>query len=298
MPIFDIFTSSINYKYKTTLCSFSTLFVLALSIITLVGPLVIVHLSGGFWLRNSMYMEIPEITFKQKYLLLAESGFDSNSVVCSTFATYKENKIADNCTLIKVQEADTNNDGLKDVLKFEAHFYTDVPIRSMKLLLFFNYNLTKLVQTAMETMAVVDYTLPYPVQEIYFVSDLKLRQKSVLQKDNIHNLYNQSIDLDDLTVHQLLIDNAKKALTVQITNTEFTWHTGFSNDREFLVQGEIFYLQVPIYYQVDIWEDLKWAWMQYVSILLVFIYITKRCLYIAFTGGYLKSYIVRPEKVK
>lgn len=32
-------------------------------------------------------------------------------------------------------------DGRKDILKFEAHFYTDEPVRSLKLLLFFNFQL-------------------------------------------------------------------------------------------------------------------------------------------------------------
>lgn len=32
-------------------------------------------------------------------------------------------------------------DGRKDILKFEAHFYTDEPIRSLKLLLFFDFQL-------------------------------------------------------------------------------------------------------------------------------------------------------------
>lgn len=32
-------------------------------------------------------------------------------------------------------------DGRKDILKFEARFYTDEPIRSLKLLLFFNFQL-------------------------------------------------------------------------------------------------------------------------------------------------------------
>lgn len=42
---------------------------------------------------------------------------------------------------IKVRENDLNGDGQKDSLRFEAHFYTDKPVKSLRLLLFFNFQL-------------------------------------------------------------------------------------------------------------------------------------------------------------
>lgn len=34
-----------------------------------------------------------------------------------------------------------NGDGQKDALRFEAHFYADKPVKSLRLLLFFNFQL-------------------------------------------------------------------------------------------------------------------------------------------------------------
>lgn len=42
---------------------------------------------------------------------------------------------------IQVRENDINNDGQKDSLRFEAHFYTDKPVKALRLLLFFNFQL-------------------------------------------------------------------------------------------------------------------------------------------------------------
>lgn len=42
---------------------------------------------------------------------------------------------------LQVRENDVNGDGQKDSLKFEAYFYTDKPVKSLRLLLFFNFQL-------------------------------------------------------------------------------------------------------------------------------------------------------------
>lgn len=52
-----------------------------------------------------------------------------------------------NCKIIiswlfdQIRETDLNGDGQKDTLKFEAHFYADKPVKSLRLLLFFNFEL-------------------------------------------------------------------------------------------------------------------------------------------------------------
>lgn len=42
---------------------------------------------------------------------------------------------------LQIREDDLNGDGQKDSLKFEAYFYTDKPVKSLRLLLFFNFQL-------------------------------------------------------------------------------------------------------------------------------------------------------------
>lgn len=53
-------------------------------------------------MKNRMHAETPEVHFEYKYLLLAEVDPSKEPIVCSTFTMYKENKIRDHCTIIKV----------------------------------------------------------------------------------------------------------------------------------------------------------------------------------------------------
>lgn len=47
-------------------------------------------------------MEKPDVSFNYKYILLANRDYSVNPIICSTFKTYKDNEIKDDCILIKV----------------------------------------------------------------------------------------------------------------------------------------------------------------------------------------------------
>lgn len=102
MAAIEIFSSSIDYKYKSKICSLSFLIVLLLIILSLITPFFIIYNTGGFLLKNRVLMEKPDVFFNYKYLLLANRDFNTNPIVCSSFKMYKDNEIEDNCTLIKV----------------------------------------------------------------------------------------------------------------------------------------------------------------------------------------------------
>ncbi|KZC12730.1 hypothetical protein WN55_05330 [Dufourea novaeangliae] len=110
----------------------------------------------------------------------------------------------------KVQEIDTNSDGIKDILKFEAQFYTDKPIKSLKLLLFFNFTLKELFQVVMESIAVLNHMLNDEVQKVQFSGDLTLEQKGLLNSEGLYKMYNHSIDVADYSLEELLKQNANR----------------------------------------------------------------------------------------
>lgn len=87
-------------------------------------------------------------------------------------------------------------------------------------------------------------------------------------------------------------------VSAEITNIHVTWQTGFVNDEPVTISGEIFYSEQLIYYQPYMWEELKWAWIQYSSLLIISIYITRELLSFLFSKNYLKSFIIIPWKNK
>ncbi|XP_011875331.1 PREDICTED: transmembrane protein 231-like isoform X2 [Vollenhovia emeryi] len=294
MAAIEIFSSSVTYKYKSRLHSCASIVVFLFIVLSLITPLFIIYKAGGIWLQNRMHAEMPDVHFIYKYLLLAEVDSFEEPIVCSTFTTYKENDITDRCALIKVRETDLNNDGQKDTLRFEAHFYTDKPVKSLRLLLFFNFQLKHLIQATIESIGVFHQMLSHEAQEIRFFGDLELRQKGLLRSGGLYETYNHSIELSDYSLSELLLHNYNRKFSARITSERVTWRTGFSSDEPMVVIGELFYTENFIYYQPSMWEELKWAWIQYLSCLLVFAYVAKHILVFLLANRYLNTYIVRP----
>lgn len=67
-----------------------------------IGKTTKISLFLGFWIKTKTHTETPDISFQYKYLLLMERGIEMTPIVCSTFTTYKENDIPDDCLIIKV----------------------------------------------------------------------------------------------------------------------------------------------------------------------------------------------------
>lgn len=294
MAAIVIFSSSVLYKYKSRICSCATIIVFLFIVLSLLTPFFVISNAGGIWMKNRMHAETPDVHFSYKYLLLAEVDPYEEPVVCTTFKTYKENEITDRCTLIKIRETDLNGDGQKDTLKFEAHFYADKPVKSLRLLLFFNFELKHLIQTTIESIGVFDQVLSDETQEISFFGDLELRQKGLLRSAGLYEKYNESIELSNYTLRELLLHNFYRKFSAKITNERVTWRSGFSREEAVVVIGELFYAENFIYYKPSWWEELKWVWIQYLSCLLVFAYVTRHILVYLFANRYLNTYIVRP----
>jgi len=167
---------------------------------------------------------------------------------------------------------------------------------------------------------VFDQLLNHETQEIRFFGDLELRQRGLLRSAGLYETYNESIELSSYTLPELLLHNFYKkcaycsdktikhvrnrhaddnddslsTVSARITNERVSWRSGFSRDQAVVIIGELFYAENFIYYQPSVWEELKWAWIQYLSCLLVFAYITRHILVYLFTNRYLNTYIVRP----
>ncbi|XP_012136968.1 transmembrane protein 231 isoform X2 [Megachile rotundata] len=260
MAAVEIFSSSVDYKYQSRICSVSFLIVLFLVTLLVFTPFFIIYNTGGSSLKNRVYTEKPYISFNYKYLILADKGYSVSPIVCSAFTMYKDNKITDDCTLIKVQEIDTNSDGKKDILKFEAHFYTNIPVKSYKILLFFNFQLKQLFEITIESIALFTHVLNEEVQRIQFFGDLTLQQKGLLTSEGLYESYNQSIEMVNYSLEELLLQNSNRKFAAKINNEHIIKFAGHTQENKVVICAEIIYKDSLIYYQPSILEELKWAW--------------------------------------
>ncbi|XP_076390331.1 transmembrane protein 231 isoform X3 [Megachile rotundata] len=200
--------------------------------------------------------------------------------------------------ICSVQEIDTNSDGKKDILKFEAHFYTNIPVKSYKILLFFNFQLKQLFEITIESIALFTHVLNEEVQRIQFFGDLTLQQKGLLTSEGLYESYNQSIEMVNYSLEELLLQNSNRKFAAKINNEHIIKFAGHTQENKVVICAEIIYKDSLIYYQPSILEELKWAWVQYLSCLLVLAYIVKHMLIFLFSKRYLNSYIIVPWREK
>ncbi|XP_044015733.1 transmembrane protein 231-like [Aphidius gifuensis] len=292
MSAFAALSVPVTYKFKIKSLSIGSLVVFIFGLTVILLPLIISNQAGGLWIKNRMYIEIPRVSFTHKYLLLVEKDFHKSPLVCSSFTTYQKNRIDDECLLFKIQEIDYNKDQQIDLLKFEAQFYSNEVLRSVTLSMYFQFDFMEVSVSNIEASAIFDVDLPTNVQKVHMIGHLKLNSEGPIhQKTSVKVLNNENLELGH-SLDEVLPHNSKKVFPAQFTNTNYTFQIGHSSDEPIVISGEIFHTEQSLNYQPQIWEELKGAWIQYFSILAIFVYIVKHILEFLFRKSYLKGYIV------
>lgn len=89
-------------------------------------------------------------------------------------------------------------------------------------------------------------------------------------------------------------DNCLLSVTVEVENVAITWERGFSADEETVIRAELIYPQEVINYRPDVWEELKWAWIQYFAFFFVLTFAARHITKYAFVNRYIRSYVISP----
>lgn len=65
-------------------------------------------------------------------------------------------------------------------------------------------------------------------------------------------------------------------VSTKLDNMLVKWTRGRSYQQPFLIKTKINYKQVEILYKPKFWQVMKWAWIQYFSILVLSVFIFKK----------------------
>jgi transmembrane protein 231 len=92
--------------------------------------------------------------------------------------------------------------------------------------------------------------------------------------------------------------NARNVTTV-LANAAPVWITGRGAGQPFVIQAVINYpIQYGITYYTGFWEMIKWGWVQYVSILILFWYCLDRIQRFVFQNQVVTTVVQRPFREK
>ncbi|KAL5021529.1 hypothetical protein ScPMuIL_000684 [Solemya velum] len=281
MAVYEVFRHPELRRYKTHLCSKASLLMLIVLFLTFIPPLFVVYRSYGFWLKEAYYREYPDVDFKKELLLVLELEGETNYITYSTFPKYNQLRQQFlRLPLIKSRDEDRNGDGYPDSLLLDI----EVPVRDtekimgVKLLLFFEYRLYKYSTFIMECMAYLNHESSKPGGKYEVLGDLRIRQKEPLSYKGLDLRYNQSIiDTSSVYAETYNLINIFKSysgrnVTTVLADQYSVWSSGRGAGQPFTISATVSYPQDVYLYTPGFWYLIKWGWIQYVSVLLIFLF--------------------------
>ncbi|KAG8437466.1 hypothetical protein GDO86_008243 [Hymenochirus boettgeri] len=285
MAVYEVYSHPALVRYRTSICSKATLFLLLVLALTYIPPLLVAFRSYGFWLKQSSYEEQPNIRFQYNVLLLAFNSTNGDYLAWSTyqgFNTLLGNRLR--LPQLSAREEDRNQDGKMDMLYFQM----DLPqqptenIYGVQLILTFSYQLSRMSTFVMQSMAFIQYSSPIPGAQLYINGDLKLQQRSPLNHRGLDTTYNVSVInqsspfASTYALKNIISIYQERNVTTVLTVPSPLWIVGRAPSDPFVINAVIRYPVETISYVPGFWEMLKYAWIQYVSILLIFLWVFER----------------------
>uniref|UniRef100_A0A8D2DBF5 Transmembrane protein 231 n=1 Tax=Sciurus vulgaris TaxID=55149 RepID=A0A8D2DBF5_SCIVU len=281
MALYELFSHPAERGYRAGLCSKAALFLLLAAALTYIPPLLVAYRSHGFWLKRSSYEEQPTVRFQHQVLLVALLGPEHGGFLAwSTFPAF--NRLQGDhlrVPLVSTREEDRNQDGKMDML----HFKLELPLQStehvlgVQLILTFSYQLHRMATFVMQSMAFLQSSFAVPGSQLYVNGDLRLQQKQPLRYSGLDVRYNVSVIngsspfAHDYDLTNIVAAYQERNVTTVLNDANPIWLVGRAAEAPFVINAIIRYPVEP-----GFWEMVKFAWVQYVSILLIFLWVFKR----------------------
>ncbi|CAH0393075.1 unnamed protein product [Bemisia tabaci] len=288
-------------KYRSSYCSKASMTIVITTVLTIVFPFLLSYRSHGFWLKHDTYREHPLIRFKYEYLLFLETQNFDSPIICSSIASIAQTEIdLMRCPLLTVHEADLNLDRIYDQLDFEvtAVLRDNETVYSATLLLLFDFKITNHCWLQMETLGWTTSETSLPSSRLDIIGDLVVSQKQPLPCHGRDVRYNESIMVstteDTYELPFILRNYATRNVTTHLTNLHRIWTHVQTPETSFVVSATIFYPEVTILYKPGFWQVIKFAWVQYFAVAVIFVFIARKVRRFIFTNHLVQTIKATP----
>lgn len=88
MVLYEVFSHSIKKRYKTSIFSKATIVQLISIVLTYLSPFLIAYFTGGFWIKEKSFTEMPDIKFQYRYIVLLEG--DDSTYISSSYESINQ----------------------------------------------------------------------------------------------------------------------------------------------------------------------------------------------------------------
>ena len=83
-------------------------------------------------------------------------------------------------------------------------------------------------------------------------------------------------------------------MSVRLTNEYLTWERGSQAGLPFTARVRVNYPEQTVTYRPGFWQMIKWAWVQYVAVLVVFVFTFRQIKTFVFAKQILPTSVIPP----
>lgn len=327
----QIFSIPLCERHLVSRLSFAYIFSLACTILTIIVPFLACHSaiygndgrSEGVWLKRDTYREQPSVHFNYKVIIVAQAKDALRNdlpkeLYFSTIASINNLRSADDDSLrmatVTSREADDDFDGIVDRLHIEASLplQSHEQVYAVKALIFLDYSLTKHVKIDMESVAYIHHDSGLQGDSFTSRGDIMLRQNVPIGvRDSSSTLFSNEplVDLEKVSSYskEANILSILEKYESRVVSTDYVqrfplWQRDLSplqKKRTFTLKSTI---EIPKMQQVvyipTLQEILLDAWMRYLSIFILCLYLVRKIGYFVYANRILPTESKLDHKAK
>lgn len=306
MGLFKLCSYNVEVQYKNYILSKAMLFTVTLTLLNLILPFFIAYKSRGFWLKSHSFYEQPFVKFTYKYLLIAETEDPKYNIVCGEITNFQNNNVIsgeENCAEVQAQEYDYNKDGINDMLNF--NFKLIIPksrtVSSIMVLLALDFQLKTICPMHMQSLVVINEKFILPPTGFNYYGDLYLYQIAHLPclinyiDANYNNsLFKYSEECTESIVDLILSEYFSREVTTLVKSLFSRSQDGHTGTMDVVINIRI--PEVLIRYTPNTLQELKWAWPQYLSFVILFYWLFEKIKRFIFNKRIFMAWKITPWK--
>jgi len=277
---------AVRRRYQAPVCSIPFCFTLVTLVAAIVVPFYVAFASKNFWIKVNDFSEQPSIDFKYDMVFLAHGFVHDDGVQKPqswAWATKVQTREAYESHLrtpvVRAWPEDKNRDGLQDVwhVSLEMPLFPGEAVHAVQAGILFDYSLTGPALLSMDGLAFVDYSNAIPGRELAVHAEAVLHQRGPLSVRRRNAVAGLRFDSNaGASLPGMVSTYADRNFTMVLQNERKVWSALNSQDIYAEVGSSFkfhFKMYVPsskVEYTPDVVEVLKVAWIQYLSIAVLF----------------------------
>lgn len=269
-----LFASPVQKQYRASRFSCSYIFCWILFLIAIILPFFLAFSTNEFWKKRETYEEQPTALYRKEIIVMAYT-VDAETLVYSSVSginnLFFESMVP---MIIESSMIDYNFDNKPDLYDFNITlFKSPSQLRNIKIITFYDYRLRDRIRIDLIGMAYVDIDTPIGASTIYVDGLLRLKENQSIRPSSITlTTYNNTL-LDTTTTS----DTFLPSVFLKYNDRNVT--TNYDYGKPLILPGGqtssvkiSMKVRIPaneeVVYKPSFLETMKFAWIQYVSLLL------------------------------